>query len=404
MKCLACKKNQLSKFLDFKSIPLVNGFSSSLKKSNKTFKLQVMICKSCFVCQLKDTPSEKKIFEKYSHFSSGSKDNINHLKQLSKLIKKKYGNKKNILEVGCNDGTLLNDLNKNFNVIGVDPAKNFRFIHKKRKLKVIYDHFGKNFLNKKNEEYFDIIIGINVFAHFKKVSESFKTINKLLNDEGRFLFEVAYAVPTLFSGNFDTVYHEHVFNHTITGLKSMLSNAGFEIESVKLINTQGGSIRVIAKKNKNKTKLRKTIGLLLKEKKRGLNKYYFYKKFSEKLNNKIDKIKSSIHFLISKTEKKCLLVGAPARGVIFANVCNLKSYSKLLNCVDDTKAKNGKFFPGLNIKVNNWDYVKKHVSSYDTAILLSWNYKKTMINKLKKVKFKGRMLTLFPSLHYNLFK
>ena len=60
MKCLACKKNQLSKFLDFKSIPLVNGFSSSLKKSNKTFKLQVMICKSCFVCQLKDTPSEKK--------------------------------------------------------------------------------------------------------------------------------------------------------------------------------------------------------------------------------------------------------------------------------------------------------------------------------------------------------
>ena len=92
------------------------------------------------------------------------------------------------------------------------------------------------------------------------------------------------------------------------------------------------------------------------------------------------------------------------KGCYFCNVSNLKSYSKLLNCVDDTKVKNGKFFPGLNIKVNNWDYVKKNISSYDTAILLSWNYKKTMINKLKKVKFKGRMLTLFPSLHYNLFK
>ena len=137
----------------------------------------------------------------------------------------------------------------------------------------------------------------------------------------------------------------------------MLSNAGFEIESAKLINTQGGSIRVIAKKQEQ-DKIKKTIGLLLKEKKRGLNKYYFYKKFSEKLYNKIGKIKSSIHLLISKT-KKCLLVGAPARGVIFANVCNLKSYSKLLNCVDDTKVKNGKFFPGLNIKVNNWDYIKK---------------------------------------------
>ena len=37
-----------------------------------------------------------------------------------------------------------------------------------------------------------------------------------------------------------------------------------EIES-KLINTQGGSIRVIAKKNRT-SKIGKTIGLLLKEK------------------------------------------------------------------------------------------------------------------------------------------
>ena len=47
---------------------------------------------------------------------------------------------------------------------------------------------------------------------------------------------------------------------------------------------------------------------------------------------------------IKNHKKKCLLVGAPARGVIFSNVCNLRSYSKNLGCVDDTKEKNGKYF------------------------------------------------------------
>ena len=46
----------------------------------------------------------------------------------------------------------------------------------------------------------------------------------------------------------------------------------------------------------------------------------------------------------------------------------------------------------------------KKISNYDTAILLSWNYKKTMIEKLKKSKFKGKLLIVFPKLSYKVFK
>ncbi len=258
------------------------------------------------------------------------------------------------------------------------------------------------FVNRKNLGSYDLIIGVNVFAHFKKVSEAFKTVNKLLKNDGKFIFEVAYAMPTLFSGNFDTVYHEHVFNHTATGLKSMLSKAGLVIENVNFIPTQGGSLRVIAGKNKNL--IVKKNKVLIEERKKGLNKIIFYKNFSKKLNKNLNKIKNEIKKLALNTEKKCLLVGAPARGVIFSNVCNLMIYSNILECVDDTKAKAGKYFPGLNIKVNHWDNINKKISDYDTAILLSWNYKKTMIQKLKKSKFKGKLLIVFPKLTYKVFK
>ena len=94
-----------------------------------------------------------------------------------------------------------------------------------------------------------------------------------------------------------------------------------------------------------------------------MNKILFYKNFSKKLNKNINNIKNEIKKLTSNTRKKCLLVGAPARGVIFSNVCNLKIYSNILECVDDTKAKAGKYFPGLHIKVNHWDNINKKMST-----------------------------------------
>ena len=68
------------------------------------------------------------------------------------------------------------------------------------------------------------------------------------------------------------------------------------------------------------------------------------------------------------------------------------------------KKKNGKYFPGLNIKVNDWDRIRKNIKNYDSAILLSWNYKNTMVEKLKKNKFKGKLLILFPKISYMVFR
>ena len=60
---------------------------------------------------------------------------------------------------------------------------------------------------------------------------------------------MAYAVPTLFSENYDTIYHEHVFNHTIAGLENLLARSNLHIQYIKKINTQGGSLRIVAIKN-----------------------------------------------------------------------------------------------------------------------------------------------------------
>ena len=56
----------------------------------------------------------------------------NHLQELareaSKLVK---GNKVNVLDIGCNDGTLLNYYNKKYRKYGIDPSQIVKKINKK---------------------------------------------------------------------------------------------------------------------------------------------------------------------------------------------------------------------------------------------------------------------------------
>jgi D-mycarose 3-C-methyltransferase len=396
-RCLICHSKIFSIY-NFGKIPLVNSFSKNFFVSNKKFLLNLCVCKSCKVCQLSNTPNEKKIYTNYKHSSSDSIDNLNHLKNLSIFLKKKFEKKKKILEVGCNDGSLLSLLEDKFKYLyGIDPAKNFKKKHQKIN-NIIYDFFDKNIkkkiVKKFNVYKFDLILGLNVFAHFKDIQNAFIQIHDLLNDNGKFIFEVAYSVDSLFSGKFDTVYHEHVFNHSLFGLEYILKKANLNILSIKKLNTQGGSIRIIAGKNRNNNKKIKNF-LSIENKNMKLNQIEFYKKFSLRLKNQIKYINKKINKLILSKEP-IILVGAPARGVIFVNSTNLKKYKNFL-IVDDSIAKKNCYFPGLKNKISDWKALKNNKNKYKKAILLSWNYKNTMIKKLIQNKFKGDLYLFFPN-------
>jgi len=393
MICLSCKSKKLNNIYDFGLIPLVNAFYKNKLKSNKKYRLNLVYCSFCKVLQLSGTPKENLIFENYKHISSASEDNLKHLKRFSDFIFFKYKDKKKILEIGCNDGSLLKFLSKKkFYCLGIDPAKNLKELQPKN-IKIINKFFNNKIAQIIKKNSFDIIIGLNVFAHFKSVQNSFKLINNFLKDDGVFIFEVAYALETILKSKFDTIYHEHVFNHTIIGLKNMLHRANFKIENIEKIKTQGGSLRIIARKKNHKSK-ENYKNFLRKEYDKKLDIKETYKKMGLLIKNKIDSINKIIDSRIN-FKKKLLLVGAPARGVIFYNTCNIR-YHRNIYCVDDSKTKDGCFFPGANFRIIHTKKFLKKSSKFSQAILLSWNYKKTMIKKLKSLNFVGNVYIFFP--------
>ena len=110
--------------------------------------------------------------ETYEYRTSLSQLMISHIKKKIKYFKKKNLIKYNsaILDIGSNDGTFLNNLNKSMQLFGIDPTvKKFKDLYKKN-ITVINDFFSKknieNFLQKKIQ--FDLITS---FAMFYDIDE-----------------------------------------------------------------------------------------------------------------------------------------------------------------------------------------------------------------------------------------
>jgi len=98
-----------------------------------------------------------------------------------------------------------------------------------------------------------------------------------------------------------------------------------------------------------------------------------------------------------KKEKKSLFgYGAPAKGNVLLNYCNI-DFNVLEYIVDTTPLKQGKFTPGTHIPVFSPE--KMIDKGYgDIALLLAWNYESEILEKEKKFRDKGgKFLVPIPS-------
>lgn len=399
IKCRACNGSLFS-IWDFKDMPLVNAFSDNLAESNKKFGLNLMVCVDCTLAQIAEVPNPDLLFLDYHHQSSASNDNKNHLVHVAEIIENMtHSGANNILEVGCNDGTLLTLLQEyGLQAKGIDPAKNFSELHSLHDLRVLHTHFGDQSEDRILEHTagkLDAIIGINVFAHFEKVPEALTLAKRLLKDDGFLFIEVAYAKKTLFSGAFDTVYHEHVFNWTLVALTKFFGKIGMRIDFAEEIDTQGGSLRILCRKNTSQVCGAdiKTNKLYIDEIKQPVQDLSYFNSARNLIRKTIGSANTVLNNFADKNEP-VLLVGAPARGVVFVNSTNLRHYTNLI-IVDDSSSKHGSYFPGLANRVHNWEYLNS-AQLPSKAVLLSWNYRRTMTKKLKDAGFKGELLRFFP--------
>jgi SAM-dependent methyltransferase len=321
---------------------------------------------------------------------------FNEIKKTLKLNK----SKDKILDIACNDGTFLNFFKKDKfkNVIGIEPARNLRYLNKKKKIDInttFFNHKNSFYFKKKYKE-FKVITANNVFAHVPNLKDFALGVKNILAQDGLFIFEVSYLKDVLKKLTFDTIYHEHMSYHALKPLINFFRSINLEIIDYDLVEAQGGSIRIYVghKGNKvKKTKIKKQIGLEKKFSLFSTKKYFDYYKRIKLQKNKIQNlIKKNI-----KKNKLFIGYGAPAKVTTFCHVFDI-SKKEIKFIVDDNNLKQGKFTPGKNIKIIKFNDLKN--ITFDYIIILAWNFSEPIIKKIKKnIRYKKyKIIVPFPNL------
>jgi len=145
--CRVCK-NSFKEFIDFGMMPIANSFKSKIVDNEEKFPMSVGFCKECKIVQLLHQPDPKKMFhENYAFLSSTSSYMKEHFSRLASQVieEKKLNNQSFVVEIGCNDGILLENFkNKKIKSLGIEPSQNVAKIAKSKGINVISEFFNEN--------------------------------------------------------------------------------------------------------------------------------------------------------------------------------------------------------------------------------------------------------------------
>ncbi|MFX1383565.1 MAG: methyltransferase domain-containing protein [Promethearchaeota archaeon] len=392
MRCRHCEKELTHIFIDLVNAPPSNSYlnEDQLNDPEIFYPVKLFVCDNCFLVQIDEYKKSTEIFnKKYIYFSSFSKTWLEHSKKYAEMVIKRFNLNENsyVIEVASNDGYLLQYFKEaNIPCLGIEPSSQTAEVAKEKGIDVIEDYLNCSLAKKLVSQNIkaDLLIGNNVLAHVPDINDFIKSLKILLDKNGILTMEFPHLMRLVEGNQFDTIYHEHYSYLSLLAVKKIFKAFGLELFDVEEISTHGGSLRIYAKHEEDKTKeisnnVKKILDL---ERSKKVDKVEFYQKFQEKVNN----IKYNFtKFLIEQKflGKKVIAYGAAAKGNTILNYCGIKK-DLIKFVVDISPHKQGKYLPGSHIPIVNEERIKNEKPDY--IIILPWNIKEEIMEQLNYVK------------------
>jgi SAM-dependent methyltransferase len=402
MKCRFCSNESLHQFVDLGHQPPSNSFLTrdQLDEPETHYPLKVYVCEKCWLVQLPESKKATEIFsEAYPYYSSQSPANVSHAKEYVEMMRErfKYGKDSRILEIGSNDGYLLQHfLGKVKHIRGYEPSNGPAKKAWEISTKYWKDHgddkdFHPSMLIRTNRKFFntitcrkhgkfDLICGINVLAHQPDINDFVEGLRIALKPDGVVTMEFPYLMRLVAGVQFDTIYLEHYSYYSFTTIREIFRRHGLCVFDVDIIPEHGGSLRIYVQNDQgdNNFILPSVRDLLESEHATGITNINYYYGFQYK----VDQIKLDlVSFLIDmRSENKLVAAyGSPAKGNTLLNYCGIRD-DLVSFSVDKSPYKQNKFLPGSHIQVCDEEYLKKVQPDY--ILILPWNLRDEIVEQL----------------------
>ena len=403
MKCRFCQHELTHEFIDLVSSPPSNSFLSAedLNEPEVFYPLKLFVCDKCLLVQIDEYKKSEEIFsDKYVYFSSFSSSWLEHARQYVEMITPRLGlnNESFVVEIGSNDGYLLQYFkNKNIPCLGIEPAKSTADAARDKGIEVVSEFFGTKLAKQlaKEGRKADLILGNNVLAHVPDINDFVKGLKILLRKNGVITLEFPHLMRLIEENQFDTIYHEHFSYLSFRTVTRIFSKEGMVLFDVDELPTHGGSLRIYAGQQEERSKeLSVNVEALHgKESAAGMDDLSYYLGFQDKANEVKYELLSFL--LAQKREgKKVVAYGAAAKGNTLLNYCGIKK-DLIEFVVDASPHKRGKFLPGSHIPVVAEGEIRK--VKPDFVLILPWNIREEIIEQLNYIReWGGNFLLSIP--------
>lgn len=154
-----------------------------------------------------------------------------------------------ILEVGCGEGHILNELKeRGANVIGCDPGPFSEYAKKKYGIEILNSFFSDKIFNNNN---FDIIFSFSFLTFVNYPLKILSQMRKILKENGRILTAVADHTHHIEMGNIFCLSPTMINYFTQNSIKNIYHKAGLSDVTVRL-TTYGYGLHIIGVKSSQK--------------------------------------------------------------------------------------------------------------------------------------------------------
>jgi SAM-dependent methyltransferase len=337
---------------------------------------------ACGLLQMEHSVPPEVLYSSYWYRSGTNNTMRDHLRGIAEEALAIAGaDARTVLDIGCNDGTLLNCYPATFAKFGVDPSDVAQSVG--ADIRLVRDIFPSVELDAVLAgRKCDIITSIAMYYDLEDPIGFARAIRETLAPNGIWVLEMSYMPTMLAMNSYDTICHEHLEYYSLAVLERIMLAAGLKVFNVSLNNINGGSIRCFVTHENNFRHRGSDHVLRL----RALRQQEFdleldtdkpYRNFQNRINAHRDELSALLNRL--KTEGKQIHVyGASTKGNTILQWCGIDK-SVVTVAAERNPDKFGARTLGTDIPIVSED--DSRAMRPDYYLVLPWHFKEEFLQR-----------------------